>query len=99
MAEFLYYSYTLFQALVLDPDQDFCDSDMASVQLKNVQKSYDGKTTVIHGIDLEIQLNPDMERIKVAEVLHNSAELRSDVRELADAYNIVLTDEQTRSDV
>ncbi len=28
---------------------------MASVQLKNVQKSYDGKTTVIHGIDLEIQ--------------------------------------------
>ena len=28
---------------------------MASVQLNNVQKSYDGKTTVIHGIDLEIQ--------------------------------------------
>lgn len=28
---------------------------MASVQLHQVQKSYDGKTTVIHGIDLEIQ--------------------------------------------
>ncbi len=27
---------------------------MASVQLKQVRKSYDGKTTVIHGIDLEI---------------------------------------------
>ncbi len=28
---------------------------MASVQLQQVRKSYDGKTTVIHGIDLEIQ--------------------------------------------
>lgn len=28
---------------------------MASVQLHNVQKSYDGKNTVIHGIDLEIK--------------------------------------------
>ena len=28
---------------------------MASVQLHNVQKSYDGKNTVIHGIDLDIQ--------------------------------------------
>uniref|UniRef100_UPI0025BE2016 ATP-binding cassette domain-containing protein n=1 Tax=Limnohabitans sp. TaxID=1907725 RepID=UPI0025BE2016 len=28
---------------------------MASVQLHNVQKSYDGKNQVIHGIDLEIQ--------------------------------------------
>jgi len=28
---------------------------MASVHLRNVQKSYDGKTNVIHGIDLEIQ--------------------------------------------
>ena len=28
---------------------------MASVQLKNVTKSYDGKTNVVHGIDLEIQ--------------------------------------------
>jgi len=28
---------------------------MASVQLHNVQKSYDGKTNVIHGIDLDIK--------------------------------------------
>jgi ABC-type sugar transport system ATPase subunit len=28
---------------------------MASVQLRQVQKSYDGKNKVIHGIDLEIQ--------------------------------------------
>ena len=28
---------------------------MASVQLKNITKSYDGKTQVIHGIDLEVQ--------------------------------------------
>ena len=28
---------------------------MASVQLHQVQKSYDGKHTVIHGIDLEIR--------------------------------------------
>ena len=28
---------------------------MASVQLQQVRKSYDGKTTVIHGIDLEIR--------------------------------------------
>ncbi len=28
---------------------------MASVELKQVTKSYDGKTTVIHGIDLQIQ--------------------------------------------
>jgi multiple sugar transport system ATP-binding protein len=28
---------------------------MASVQLHNVQKNYDGKTTVIHGMDLEIR--------------------------------------------
>jgi len=28
---------------------------MASVQLSNVQKNYDGKTTVIHGMDLEIK--------------------------------------------
>jgi multiple sugar transport system ATP-binding protein len=28
---------------------------MASVELKQVSKSYDGKTTVIHGIDLQIQ--------------------------------------------
>ena len=27
---------------------------MASVQLQQVRKSYDGKTTVIHGIDLQI---------------------------------------------
>ena len=28
---------------------------MASVELKNITKSYDGKTNVIHGIDLEVQ--------------------------------------------
>ena len=28
---------------------------MASVELKQVTKTYDGKTTVIHGIDLQIQ--------------------------------------------
>ena len=57
------------------------------------------KDTCLNSVDLEIQLHPDLERFKVAEVLHNSAELRSDVRESADAYNIVLTDEQNRSDV
>ena len=28
---------------------------MAQVELRGVTKSYDGKTTVIHGIDLEIR--------------------------------------------
>jgi multiple sugar transport system ATP-binding protein len=33
----------------------FIRLSMASVQLKNVQKSYDGKNAVIHGIDLEVK--------------------------------------------
>jgi multiple sugar transport system ATP-binding protein len=54
-AQFLYYSYTTSAAAGLTQIKVSGTAFMASVQLHNIQKSYDGKNNVIHGVDLEIK--------------------------------------------
>ena len=55
LTQFIYYSYTTAAAAGLIQIKVSGAAFMASVQLQSIQKSYDGKNNVIHGVDLEVK--------------------------------------------